>query len=148
MRLIFNILAVCGAAVFTGVMLNIGLTLGAYWRSLPPAEFLEWFSRNGHFVGRTIPLYLAPTILGMAGSFWLEWSDSHQRHLWGTALICILALLVITAIYHLPMNSQFAAKAVSPDQVPAALTMWLRLHAVRVALGLIASVIGLVAVSR
>jgi len=50
-RLVFNILAVCGAASFAGVMLNIGLTLGAYWKGLPPAAFLDWFSANSHLVG-------------------------------------------------------------------------------------------------
>ena len=148
LRLIFNVLAVCGTAVFTGAMMNIGLSFVPYWQSLPPAEFLDWFSKNGSFIGRTIPLYLAPTLVGLAGSLWLGWSDSHQRMLWSAALVCIVGLLVITAVYHLPANSQFANKSISPDQIPRALNMWLTLHTVRIALGLIASVVGVIAVSR
>jgi hypothetical protein len=56
--------------------------------------------------------------------------------------------LAITAVYHLPANSQFASKSISPDQIPRALNMWLTLHTVRIALGLIASVVGVIAVSR
>ena len=71
MRLIFKVFAVCGTAVFTGAMMDIGLCFVPYWQSLPPAEFLDWFSKNGSFVGRTIPLYLAPILIGLAGSLWL-----------------------------------------------------------------------------
>jgi hypothetical protein len=45
-------------------------------------------------------------------------------------------------------RSAFAAKSIPLDQVPATLNLWLSLHAVRIALGLIASVVGLVAVAR
>lgn len=33
-KTVFNILAICGTAGFSGVMLCIGVTLGGYWRSL------------------------------------------------------------------------------------------------------------------
>jgi anthrone oxygenase-like protein len=147
-RLIFNVLAVCGTAAFTGALLTIGLTLGSHWKSLSPEAFLDWFSTNSHFIGRTLPVCLAATLLGLTGSLWLGWPDVQQRYLWGGALVCVLGLLVITAVYNGPMNSQFASKSVSPDQIPGALNMWLTLHAVRVALGVIASVVGVVAVSR
>jgi hypothetical protein len=45
-RLIFNILAVIGAAAFTGVMLNIGLTFGAYWKGLPPERISRLVQRK------------------------------------------------------------------------------------------------------
>ncbi len=46
----FNILAICGTAGFSGVMLCIGVTLGGYWQSLPPQEFLDWFATNDQFL--------------------------------------------------------------------------------------------------
>lgn len=148
LRLIFNILAVCGTAIFTGALLTIGLTLGAYWQSLTPGKFLDWFSKNSYLVGGTLPVYLATALLGLAGSIWLGWADTQQRYLWGAALACILGLLVITSVYHGPMNSQFIAKSIPLDRVPKALNMWLTLHTVRIALALAASVIGVIAVSR
>ena len=60
----------------------------------------------------------------------------------------MIGIFIITFVYHLPTNSPFAAKSIPLDQVPATLNLWLSLHAVRIALGLIASVVGLVAVAR
>lgn len=147
-RLIFNILAVCGAAIFTGVMLNIGLTFGAYWKGLPPVEFLDWFSANNHLIARTIPLVVLPTLIGLAGSLWLGWTEPTARYLWLASLGCVIGILIITFSYHLPTNSAFAAKSVPLDQVPATLNLWLSLHSVRIALGLAASVLGVVAIAR
>jgi hypothetical protein len=65
-RLIVSILAVCGTGALTGVLLTIGLTLGGCWQRLPPAEFLDWFSKNGFLVGRTVPFALVPALLGLA----------------------------------------------------------------------------------
>lgn len=148
LRLIFNILAVCGTPIFTGVLLTIGLTLGSYWKSLPPAEFLDGFAEQLHFIGRTLPVCLAAMLLGLAGSLWLGWANPQQRYLWGASLACIIGLLIITSIYNGPMNSQFASKAITPDQVPAALNIWMTAHAVRIVLGLVASVIAAIALTR
>jgi len=147
-RLIINVVAVCGTAIFTGVLLNIGITLGSYWKSLPPAEFLDWFERNSHFVSRAIPFALVPTVLGLAGSLWAGWADGPQRMLWGSALACMVVLLAITAIFNGPLNSQFASKTMASDGVPAALDTWLIAHTARITLGIVASVLGAVAISR
>jgi uncharacterized membrane protein len=146
--LIFNILAVCGTCIFTGVLLTIGLTLGSHWKSLPPAEFLDGFAKNLRFIGRTLPVCLTAMLLGLVGSLWLGWSNPEQRYLWGVALVCIVGHLVITSIYNGPMNSQFASKSIPPDRVAAALNTWLTFHAVRTMLGLVASVIAVLAVTR
>ncbi len=55
-RVALNILAICGAAGFSGAMITVGVTLGGYWRSLPPATFLAWFAANNHFISKSIPL--------------------------------------------------------------------------------------------
>jgi hypothetical protein len=54
----------------------------------------------------------------------------------------------ITFVNHLLTKSSFAAKSIPLDQVPVTLNLWLSLHTIRVALGLIASVVGLVAIAR
>jgi Domain of unknown function (DUF1772) len=148
MRLIFNVLAISGSAMFAGVMLAIGVTLGGYWRSLPAADFLEWFGRNDQFIMRTIPLVVVPTLIGLAGSLWLGWSGGGARALWLGASACIAAVLILTIAWFAPSNAQFAAKSISLDQVPTKLDTWLMLHNVRIALAAIASVLGIVALSR
>jgi len=61
--------------MFAGVMFAIGVILGGYWRSLSPADFLEWFSRNNVFIMRAIPFVALPTFIGLGGSLWLGWNS-------------------------------------------------------------------------
>ena len=146
MRLIFNVLAISGSAMFAGVMLAIGITLGGYWKSLPPEAF-DWFSQNNHFIVRAIPFVVIPTVVGLAGSLWVGWSEQAARNHWLAASSCVLAVLIMTAAYYLPSNAQFAAKSVPLEQVPAKLDTWLLLHNVRIAVAAIASVLGIVAIT-
>ncbi|MDB0573941.1 DUF1772 domain-containing protein [Ralstonia solanacearum] len=148
LRLIFNMLAVCGTGVFNGALLFIGVTLGAYWKSLPPVEFLEWFSRNSHFIARSLPVCLAASVVGLAGSLWADWQSEQQRYLWCAALLCIAVLLIITSLYNGPMNRQFSSRSMLPDQVPKALKIWLATHAARIALSQTASAIAVFAIGR
>jgi len=147
-RLFFNILAILGPAMFAGVMPTIAVTLGGYWKSLPASDFLTWFGQNGEFILRTIPLVVAPTLIGLIGSLWLGWSESGVRILWIGAIACIAAVLVLTVAWFLPANAQFAAKLVPLDGVPAKLDTWLMIHNVRIAFAAIASVLGIAAISQ
>jgi hypothetical protein len=147
-RLIFNIIAVCGAASFAGVMLNIGLTLGAYWKGLAPAAFLDWFGANSHLIGRTIPFFVVPTLIGLAGSVWIDWGNPGARNLWLASIGCFAGILVVTFAYHLPTNSAFTGRAVAIGDVGATLDTWLRLHGVRIALGLVSAALGVAAIAR
>jgi hypothetical protein len=148
MRLLFNILAISGSAIFAGVMLAIGVTLGGYWKSLPASDFLDWFSQNGQFVARVIPLVVAPTLIGLIGSLWLGWSEGGARVFWLGAIACVAAVLVLTIAWFVPSNAQFAAKSVPLDQVSARLDTWLLIHNVRIALAIVASMFGILAVAR
>ena len=146
-RLVFNIIAICGVATFAGVMLSIGLILGAYWKSLAPAAFLHWFGANAHFIARSIPIVVVPAAIGLAVSLWLGW-PTPARFLWLAALAGLAGVMIITVAYHLPANAVFEAKSIALEEVPAALDRWLWLHAARIALGLTAAVLGVLALSR
>src|SRR5262245_57789608 len=125
MALLFKILAIVGTAMFAGVMLAIGVILGAYWTRLPPADFLDWFARYADLNARAIPLVVVPTVIGLAGSLGFGWRDARTRWLWIGAAVCVLAVLAITVVYYVPSNAAFQAKAVPVDQVPAKLSTWL-----------------------
>ena len=148
LRLVCNALGISGSAMFAGVMLAIGVTLGSYWKTLPPEGFLDWFGQNIPLIMRSITLVLPATLVGMTGSLWLSWADRRARPLWLAGSGCILAILLITAAYFLPSNASFAGRSIPLDQVPAALDTWLLVHNVRIALALLASVLGVVAIGR
>ena len=141
-------LAVIGSAAFTGTMICIGLAFGGWWTSLPPADFLAWFAANSGFIARTIPVVAAPAALGLFGSLWLARRNRGARLPWAVATAALIGVALVTGIYHLPTNAAFSAGAIPPDDVPAALQTWLRLHALRVAFGLLASGFSLNAATR
>ena len=146
LRLVFNIVAICSTGAFSGLMLAIGLILGAYWTSLPPQDFLDWFSVNEMLIARTIPIVVVPALVGIAGSIWF--ATGLSRWLWISALTAIAVLLVITALVHLPINATFAAKSVPLDKVRPTIDHWLAIHWVRIALGIAATAFGVAAVAR
>jgi hypothetical protein len=147
-RLIFNIIAICGAASFAGAMLNIGLTLGAYWKGLAPAAFLDWFGANSHLIGRTIPFFVIPTLIGLAVSLWMDWGNPATRNLWLASIGSFAGILVITFAYHLPTNSAFTGRTIALAEVGPTLDTWLRLHVVRTALGFVSAALGVAAIAR
>lgn len=148
MPLLFKILAITGSAMFTGVMLAIGVILGSYWKSLPPADFLEWFAQYSHLIKRAIPLVVVPTLVGLAGMLWLDWSNGANRMIWSAAVACIAVVLALTIAYYVPSNAAFAAKSVPAEQVAGRLNTWLMIHNFRIVLAFAASALGVWAISR
>jgi hypothetical protein len=144
-RLLLNVAAAYGTAAFTGAMLIIGLVLGAFWKSVPPAEFLNWFSAHSNLIARTIPLFVIPALVGLIGG---AISDRHSPQLkhWLAALGAMAGILLITFAFHLPMNAKFNAKSVPLEDVASMLDRWLWLHAIRIALGMAASVFSVMAI--
>ena len=148
MALLFKVLAITGSAMFAGVMLAIGVILGGYWQSLPPADFLEWFARHSQLVMRAIPIVVLPTLVGLAGMLWTDWSNAANRAIWLGAAGCILAVLAVTMLYFVPSNAAFAARTVPVDQVAAKLDTWLTIHDLRIVLAVAASALGVWAGGR
>lgn len=146
MSVLFGILAVVGTAMSAGVMLAIGVILGRFWKSLPPAEFIDWFGRHGHLIMSAIQLVFAPALVGLIGVLWFDWTEPTTRGLWLAASACIASVIGITTVYFVPSNAAFAAKAVALDRVPAKLDRWLLIHSFRIGLAVAASVLGILAI--
>ncbi len=147
MKIVFNVLAICGAASFCGVMLSIGVTLGGYWRSLPPAEFLRWFEANNQFVAHSVPIVVLPAMVGLAGSIWMSRSTP-SFVIWAVSGALLVAVLVLTVAYFVPTNSAFAGGDIEVEAVAAKLDQWLRLHIIRVVLALASAAFGVIALTR
>ncbi len=143
-KLVFNILAICGAAGFFGVMLSIGITLGGYWRSLPPEQFLEWFAANNRYVAASVPVIVLPTLIGLIGSVWLA-RQTPAFGLWGASFACIAVVLVFTVAYFVPTNTAFANGSIDPAAVSDKLSQWVLFHYGRIGFALLAAVLGCLA---
>lgn len=151
MKALFGYLAVLGSAAFTGTMICIGFAFGGYWTSLAPEAFLSWFAANSGFIGRTIPVVAGPAAIGLLGSLWLARGHAPSRSAWFGAFGSMIGVALITGIYHLPTNAAFVSGTIPLDEVPATLTIWLQLHAARIALGAMASglaLYGVIAAAR
>ncbi len=141
----FNILTICGAAGFAGVMLSIGVTLGGYWRSLPTKEFLDWFAANNQFVSRSIPLIFMPTLIGLIGSIWLS-SGQPELKYWLLSAACIVIVALLTFGFFVPTNTAFASGTMDEATGAAKLSQWLTIHNFRIGFGMAAAIFGCTAI--
>jgi len=146
MRQLFNLLAICGSAMFAGVLLTIGVLLGGYWKTLSAADFLTSFNDFLPLVPRAIAVVGLTTVVGLAGSIWL--SEKESRTLWLFAAGSIGALFLLTALWFGPVNGQFMARSLPLDQVVPKRDQWLMLHTFRVVLAVLASVLSSMATNR
>ncbi|MGB9374315.1 MAG: hypothetical protein WCA82_09165, partial [Jiangellales bacterium] len=81
-RRVYLNLAVVGSAMFTGVMLTIGLALGRYWLSLEPQEFAAWFDANFILLLPCVALTLIPAFIGVGWLLKQDWRVPALRRGW------------------------------------------------------------------
>lgn len=108
-----NALAILSGGAFAGGNLFIGLSMGAYWLSLPPdtfyGEFWEQFQR---FLFTIMPLFIL-TLIGLILSARLDWQDRPLRKNWLVAFGLFVAISLITLLFHMPLNLRIAAASIS-----------------------------------
>lgn len=104
-----NALAVMTSAAFFGANFFIGLSMGGYWLSLPPADFVaQFFPQFSNFLFTIMPLFLLMPV-GLILSARLDWDSAPARRNWVIALWLYLAVSLITIFYHMPLNVRLAA---------------------------------------
>lgn len=142
-RFVFQNLAVVGSAMFTGVMLTIGLALGRYWLDLEPQEFAMWFEANFILLLPCVVITLVPAFVGVGWLLRQDWNAPRLRRGWLIALAGIGAASLITAVYHLPANFRLWGLDQTDAEVTSELRRWLVLHVFRVLAGLVGAVAAL-----
>lgn len=142
-RFIHQNLAVVGSAMFTGVMLTIGLALGRYWIDLEPQEFAVWFEANFILLLPCVVITLVPAFLGVGWLLKQDWHIPRLRRGWLVALAGIGLASLITAVYHLPANFRLWGLDQSDAKVTSELRWWLVLHVPRVLAGLVGAIAAL-----
>ncbi|WP_127114752.1 anthrone oxygenase family protein [Shimia sediminis] len=138
---------IVASGMFAGVMLFIGITLGGFYQSLPPQQFLNWFATNNGFIQDTIPLVSMPALLGTILCTVLFWRRP-ARKWWVATLSCWLGVAVLTFGFFVPTNSAFAAGNMPIADAPETLALWLQIHWIRFVLGMVATAFAYMAVSR
>lgn len=109
-----NALAVITSAAFFGANFFIGLSMGVYWLSLPPTDFVaQFFPQFSNFLFTIMPLFLLMPV-GLILSVRLDWHVPAARRNWVIALWLYLAISVITIFFHMPLNVRLAAAIGSP----------------------------------
>lgn len=109
-----NTLAIVTSAAFFGANAFIGLSMGVYWLTLPPADFVaQFFPQFSNFLYTIMPLFLA-MLLGLILSARLDWQNAPARRNWVIALWLYLAVSLITIFYHMPLNVRLTSAIGSP----------------------------------
>ena len=109
-----NGLAVITSAAFFGANLFIGLSMGVYWLSLNPPDFVaQFFPQFSNFLFTIMPLFLLMPV-GLILSARLDWDSAPARRNWTIALWLYLAVSLITIFFHMPLNVRLAAAIGSP----------------------------------
>jgi len=130
--------------LLTGAMLVIGVVLVPFWSGLSPVELRSWFARHAGRTGALMfPLGGAAT--GAAAGAWLV-VDGRWPAL---AVAAAAGVVAITMLVNEPANRRFAHPAyyLSDADTVALLGRWRRWHWVRMALGLVAFIAALRALS-
>lgn len=147
MQFLFNVLAITGCAIYAGVLFTIGSTLEGYWRSKKPADFLDWFGECGEGLAPACPLVLIQPFIGAIGSLILGWNVSETRWLWFAVIACIGGSHALAIARFVPRDARSAARLMPPHQTPVRISTWCTLHRVRVTLAMLASQLGIMAIS-
>lgn len=141
-------MAILATGAFVGNMLNIGLSYAVHWQSLEPLEFMKTFAMD-------FPLLLGPTAATLLPAFisslilvFLNKSNPTSRKLWLYTFLGLLATIIITASYHLPMNLKFMEQVFTADEATAQLSGWVLLHWVRIGIAIIAGIFGIMALKK
>jgi hypothetical protein len=142
-RRVYVNMAVVGSAMFTGVMLTIGLALGRYWLSLEPQEFAAWFDANFILLLPCVALTLIPAFIGVGWLLKQDWREPALRRGWLIALAGIGIASLITAFYHLPANFRLWGLDQTDAEVTAELRWWLIVHVPRTLAGLVGAMAAL-----
>ncbi|MEM7076555.1 MAG: hypothetical protein AAGA28_12150 [Pseudomonadota bacterium] len=130
-----NALAIIAASAFAGANMFIGTSMGVYWLSLDPLDFVTRFGPQfQRFLLTIMPLFLL-TLVGLVLSARLDWQHRPARRNWSVAIGLYIVLSLITLAFHMPENLRLLAGEYTAGQADAARAYWLWGHVPRIILG-------------
>ena len=129
-----------------GVMLTGAVILVPFWRSLPAAEFLAWFAANAqHLEWLAGPLQIGAMLFSILSAVLFAMAHRPGTLLFGVAALLAIAVLATFLIYFRAVNASFMDGTIPLDRVPAELAQWASWQWVRMAAGLAAFCLAMIA---
>ena len=148
MKKILPFVAIIATGAFVGNMVNIGFSYGLHWQSLEPKAFMETFAIDFPLLLGSTAVTLLPAFISSLILVFLNKRNTLSRKLWGYSFLSLLATIIITASYHLPMNLKFIEQTFTADEATAQLSGWILFHWVRVGIAIVAGVFGIKALTK
>ena len=146
---VLRYLSAASLGIFAGAMLTEAGVLVPFWRSLPPDEFLRWYSANAkRLFAYFSPVTSMSAVLAIAAAVASLWEGHPGR--WYALGAAGLALAIVASffVYFEHANASFAAATIAVDAVPAELTRWSAWHHARTALSVVALAASLLAIRQ
>lgn len=104
------------SAAFAGGNLFIGLSIGGYWISLSPVDYMAVFFGQWLFFLLTIMPLLLMTLYGLIKSAKYDADTPAIASYWRPAILCLIATCLITILFHMPLNLRLGAATFTPEQ--------------------------------
>jgi hypothetical protein len=141
--------AVIVLGLSAGAMFTEAVVFVDYWRSLSPAEFLDWFGKNEPaLVAFYGPLQTSALILTVLATLAHAFPRRSGLAEWIAATALSIAVLAMYAAYFKDVNASFVARSIGVSEVSAELRTWAAWQWVRTGVGTGAFLAGLLAVVR
>lgn len=135
-----------GSLGFTAVMLTIGMGLGRLWVQIDPVVYGDTWLNTFLFLLPCIAITLIPAFIGAIWSWRDAAAGSAAKRRWAVALAGLSVSVLVTLVYHLPVNIRIWSGGMSSSELTSQLHWWLALHAVRTAAGLVATIAAFLAI--
>ena len=140
---VLDVLTILAAGLMTGNELTVALFLHPTLSGLPDAVHATAARAFARLFGRVMPLWYALVLLLSVAETWLHWPlTSLGTRLLLTSSVLWLLTIVFTVIFPVPINNRVAVWDLEnlPQNWRVERQRWDRLHAIRVAMLLIALV--------
>ena len=125
-------------SIFVGSQITEGFLLVPYWKSLPMAEFYDYYTKFGPTVGRFYTILTIITVL--IPVCYSIYCFRMQAASFNYSLISTFFSLLVIAVFYLYFkgtNQQFYESALSASQLKSVLNSWQMWHWIRVVFELI-----------
>src|SRR5262245_11394800 len=122
--------------LLAGGMLVIGVSLVAFWKSLPPSDFQAWFASHSHLIGRLMLSLGIASIAVTVAAVIASWRGPVTCRRWLLiAAFSAVGVMVTSPIFFAATNEAFARGGLSDSAVRTLLDQWAAWHWFRTALG-------------